>query len=302
MAKLTRLTITLPAAAVEADEDMLSALLAQRVSHGWEETRLADGALRCLVHFAPQGDAESESVAARCRDLRACITAVLPQALFEKDAVAPTNWVEAWKDFFTPVEAGAHFLVLAPWMEKERLAGRRIPLVIEPKTAFGTGHHASTALCLEALSSLAGEGRLTAGSRFLDIGAGTGILGLACAKLGLRGDGLDTDPVAVDNALENRALNAVDEKNFRVRTGGIEAADPPYAVVAANILAGPLMDMAASMAVLGADEAGKPTLPLLVLSGILDRQAEQVIEAYAAQGFKRPRVLTRQEWVALIFE
>ena len=81
----------------------------------------------------------------------------------------------AWREFFTPVRAG-QFIVLPPWLfESTPLEGRK-PIIIEPKSAFGTGHHNTTVLCLEAITELLASGRLKAGQRFFDVGTGSGIL------------------------------------------------------------------------------------------------------------------------------
>jgi ribosomal protein L11 methyltransferase len=298
MSVLYRLVLTLPPGHAPENAEVLQAHLALHVPHGWEEQGLPTGEFRCIVHCAlPEVRA---GIARAVRN-------VLPGIFVEECSVAEENWAEAWKEFFTPVKAGAHFLVLAPWMREERDAldaeaaggkNARIPLIIEPKSAFGTGHHESTALCLEALSALYAEGRIGAGMRFLDLGTGTGILGLACAGLQLHGDGLDTDPCAVANALENRAANGISAQVFAVRLGDIAAAQDAYDLVLANILAGPLMEMAPAMAAL----SGKGDVPpLLVLSGILTPQADAVERAYLAAGFERPRRLLRGEWAALIF-
>jgi ribosomal protein L11 methyltransferase len=286
---LTRLDIALPAGSTEDDVNLLDAVLARHLAHGWEEGP-DDAAPRRIAYV---GTPEVRAA------LEADLYALSPPAEITFDSIEEENWAEAWKEFFTPVACGKHFLVLAPWMREERRTTRRIPVVIEPKTAFGTGHHASTALCLEALSDLFGRGRIRAGQRFLDLGTGSGILGIAAAKLGLRGDGLDTDPEAVANALENRAGNGLDPECLRLRIGSLEAAEGGYDLILANILAGPLTDAAPVLARLTTDAETKP---LLVLSGILDAQADAVDAAYERCGFPKARRLSREEWVALVFE
>jgi ribosomal protein L11 methyltransferase len=288
MSQLTRLDITLPPGHSEEDAELLQAQLALRVSHGWEETSLPTGEFRCRVHFA---------IPEVCEDLRRAVAELLPAASLELSQVEDKNWMEAWKQFFTPVQAG-DFLVLAPWMTDELAAASRIPIIIEPKTAFGTGHHATTALCLRAISLLHSEGRLRSGMRFLDLGTGSGILGIACAKLGLTGQGLDIDPPAIANSLENRAINGVAEDAFTLALGSVEQAKGPYDIVLANILAGPLRDMAGQIADLPGNGGSRP---LLVLSGLLDIQADSVEAAYAAEGLPKPRRLADGEWMALIF-
>lgn len=290
MASLSQLVITLPQTHTERDADKVLALLASHVSHGWEEQSLPTGELRFVVYFTVP-----ESAAA----LSALAAATVPGALIRQSIEDEKDWVEVWKEFFTPVEGGRHFLVLAPWMEKERTETSRIPIIIEPKTAFGTGHHETTALCLAAVSLLADEGKIQPGMRFLDMGTGSGILGLACAKLGLAGEGFDTDLPAVENALENRLINGVSPSDFVVRQGSVEAANGPYNLILANILAQPLRDMAQALTLL---RDSQEKHPLLILSGLLDIQADGVAAAYTAYGRETPRRLSRGEWVALLFE
>jgi endonuclease-3 related protein len=285
---LTRLDIALPAESAAGDADLLDAVLARHFAHGWEEGPDDLAPRRAVYLVAPEVRAAFEA------ELRA----LLPAACVSACRVEEENWAEAWKEFFTPVICGRHFLVLAPWMREERGAGR-IPVVIKPKTAFGTGHHASTALCLEALSDLYERGRVRTGARFLDLGTGSGILGIAAAGLGLCGDGLDTDPEAVENALENRTGNGLAPECLRLRLGSLEAAEGAYDLIMANILAGPLTDMAPQLA---AFTTGAGAKPLLVLSGILDTQADAVAAAYEGCGFPQARRLAREEWVALVFE
>jgi ribosomal protein L11 methyltransferase len=285
MPQLAKITFLLSSAS--DDPDLVAAFLALRVPHGWEEQNTPDGQTRYIVHSDHPGF---------CSDLVHAMAGRFPHIVHQTEDVEKKDWVEAWKEFFTPVEGGEHFLVLAPWMLRERAETNRIPLVIEPKTAFGTGHHASTALCLAALSRLFADGRITAGMRFLDLGTGTGILGIAAALLGLEGEGLDIDPVAVDNAKENREANGLSPSRFRVAKGDLDSARGPYQILLANILAGPLMDMAPRMA-----EVLRPPHGALILSGILETQADAVARAYTARGFPRPSRLFREEWATLIF-
>ena len=137
--------------------------------------------------------------------------------------------------------------MLPPWLfESTPLEGRK-PIIIEPKSAFGTGHHNTTVLCLEAITELLASGRLKAGQRFFDVGTGSGILGIACCLNGLAGLGSDIDPVAVDNALENVVINKVAD-DFRIVPGSAEAGEgEQFDLVVANILAGPLRELAPAL-------------------------------------------------------
>ena len=287
MPDLIRLAVT-----VDGDtEDMLSAVLAIHAPTGWEEESLPTGEVRALIHTDnPEHAAE----------LELAIRAFLPSADVSRSCMEDKDWVMAWREFFTPVSAGSRFLVLAPWMEEERRNTDRDVIIIEPKMAFGTGHHNTTALCLTAISDLADAQRIRPGMRFLDLGTGSGILGIGCSLLGLTGLGLDTDILAVDNARENCAVNATScdgsSPVFAIKRGSIADADGEYDIVLANILAQPLKDMAHEIV------ACRKKDGVLVLSGILGIQADSVTSAYMDAGLPEPRRMVSGEWVALVWE
>lgn len=283
MSELNRLKIL----AKPDDIELLGAALALNVSHGWEEVEGPDGSLLALVHSkSPE----------YCRELSAKLHEMCPAWQCSISVVPEEDWVTTWKEFFTPVKAGSRFLVLAPWMENEKAETTRTVVIIEPKTAFGTGHHATTALCLAALSDLADAGIVKAGQRFLDLGTGSGILGIGAARLGLAGFGVDVDLQAVENAVENRDLNGVSPEAFVVRRGSLEASGgDSFDLILANILAEPLINLAQPLV-----KKLKPGAPL-VLSGILAMQADAVANAYKSAGLGEPRITRKDEWVSLVW-
>lgn len=276
-----RLEITVAADCLEK----ISGFLACHLAAGWEEKTLPAGRARLHVY----------ADRAFLLDLQTRINAYFPQAVCELAVFEEENWLAAWREFFTPVSCGERFVVLPPWLEDTPDFPQRTHILIEPKSAFGTGHHASTALCLTALSELLDAGHLQPGQRFLDLGTGSGILGIACCKSGLVGDGCDTDPLAIENAVENRALNHV-ATAFDLQIGSIEvAAGKNYDLLVANILARPLIDLAPQIV-----QACKPG-GLVLLSGILASQADSVEAAYAVQGLPKARRFHQGEWCALLW-
>ncbi len=222
-----------------------------------------------LLRVTSESEEERETV-------ERAISAMLPGATMRGEIIPDKDWLAGWRSYFTPVKAG-DFLILPPWMKDTPTEGR-LPIIIEPKSAFGTGHHPTTTMCLEAMSVLHSAGVLKAGQRFLDMGTGTGILGIGCVKFGLSGFGADIDPLSISNARENCEMNGVGGE-FEIQEGSVELVQGQrFDAVIANILAGPLKEMAPSLMPLV-----KPG-GCLILSGFLSVQVPGMVEAYASMG------------------
>ncbi|HLM58422.1 MAG TPA: 50S ribosomal protein L11 methyltransferase [Pyrinomonadaceae bacterium] len=198
--------------------------------------------------------------------------------------VEERDWLAEWKKNWKPVETG-RFVVAPPWSEVEEPEGR-VVIRVEPGMAFGTGTHETTRLCLAAI-----EKHFRGGS-FLDVGTGTGILAIAAARLDGRArvEACDTDPLAVEVARENARLNGVaDSINFWV--GSVGEATRSADLVCANLTADVILPLLPSL--IGA------TCGRLVLSGILDAQAEAVLARLRELGAAGCEVTADGEWVAI---
>jgi ribosomal protein L11 methyltransferase len=160
-------------------------------------------------------------------------------------------------------------------------------------TAFGTGLHPTTALCLQALQEVAD---IACPEAVLDVGTGSGILALAALSIGVpHALGIDIDEAALSAAAENIRVNAAGGR-LRLALGGPEAVPGLWPLVLANVLAAPLIEMAPALARrLGHDGQ-------LVLSGIRASVEPDVSRAYVRQGLRRLRALSREGWVALIMQ
>lgn len=180
--------------------------------------------------------------------------------------VEERDWVREGQALFQPQRFGERLWVCPSWCEPPD--PRAVTLRLDPGLAFGTGTHPSTALCLDWLAAVG-----LAGSRVLDFGCGSGVLAVAALLLGARHAwAVDHDPQALTATRENALLNGVFE---RLSVGSPEALDiPPVEVVVANILAGPLIELAPLLTALVAPGGA------LVLAGILSEQAAAVAEAY----------------------
>lgn len=205
--------------------------------------------------------------------------------------VDENDWTEGWKQHFSPMRIGP-LLVRPSWWE-DQVEQAPLQVVIDPGMAFGTGSHATTRLCLQALVGLC-ESSTLPGS-LLDVGTGSGILAIAAARLGIeRVMACDNDPVACETAADNVRENGVAE---RVELTGLPLGDigGRFEVVLANILAETNIALASELV--------RHLAPggTLVLSGILHEQEADVAAAFAGFHLSIPAVFRDEEWSALVF-
>lgn len=182
------------------------------------------------------------------------------------DAVPDQDWVRLTQSQFAPVEITPNFWIVPTWHEPPAAASTVIRL--DPGLAFGTGTHPTTRMCLRWLARRALEG--SGWGRVLDYGCGSGILAIGAGKLGaLDIDAVDIDEAAVEACLQNAQANGV-----QLRAGMPELAQGSYSTVLANILATPLKVLAPLLCAHLASGGS------LVLAGILERQADELRQAY----------------------
>ena len=234
---------------------------------------------------------DAETVEAR---IRAAAGAEGENLAIARETLPDIDWVAKSLEGLKPVRAGG--FVVHGAHDREEAAPDEIAIEIEAGLAFGTGHHGTTAGCLDMLASLV---KLRQPENALDLGTGSAVLAIAIAKLAPTIPVLatDIDPIAVAVAADNVRLNGVDGNITTAVAEGFD--DPvfsrygPFALIVANILAGPLMQLAPQMRQHLVQDGA------LILSGILERQHDAVVAAYAAQGFRHIETLHRDEWVTL---
>ncbi|WP_432736610.1 50S ribosomal protein L11 methyltransferase [Maridesulfovibrio sp. FT414] len=281
MSKLLKIQFTLS----EMDSDECQIYLGTRVAHGWEEKPLDDDSIFYTIHLEdhPLGMEIVEEIKKRW-----------PDCSCTHEEIEAENWGLAWKDYFEPITCG-NFEILPPWLLEQKTEDKT-HIIIEPKMAFGTGSHPTTALCLELISKLADEGKLNSGMNFFDLGTGSAILSIALAKLGLKGVGVDIDPQSIVCAMENVENNSVEGITLSVGSADSIAPDLKYDMVVANILSGPLIELCPDVT------ARLKKDSMLILSGILVEQAEKVAGTYIEAGLPAPEIFTMGEWAGLLWE
>ncbi len=207
------------------------------------------------------------------------------QVLHEED------WADAWKSHFPVLRVGRRLVIKPTWRDHGP-AAEDVVLVLDPGMAFGTGLHPTTRLCMAGIEAWADAG-LVEGARVLDVGCGSGILGITAGLLGA-GEvlGLDTDPLAVEATLANAERNSLSSR-LVARQGSLPAAEAPFDLVVANLISSLLIELAQPLG-RTVSEGGR-----LLASGIfIDREAE-VAGALADAGLQPVGRAAEGDWVAL---
>ena len=230
----------------------------------------------------------------------------LPEPSYKQ--IADQNWMEAWKQHYKPILIGKRLLILPVWLDSPE--PDRIAIKIDPGMAFGTGTHPTTQLCLElmevwfeqspTLAPGASAGVSNRKSKIIDVGCGSGILSIAALKLGAtKVLGVDIDAESVKNSRENADTNGIGDELILGQGSVIEIRAGKFAfkqapLVVANILAPVIIRLFdAGLAKLMEDNGA------IILSGILQEQAQNVIDAAQAKGLRMNDKRQMGDWVAL---
>ena len=205
--------------------------------------------------------------------------------------VADSDWENNWREYYKPIEVGEKLVVVPEWEDTPE--DGRLPLRLDPGLIFGTGSHATTRMCLSSLESFAAPGK-----KILDLGCGSGILGIGAVVLGAEGCvGCDIDPKAPDVAMANAALNGIGPDRFRVYAGDIigdaglrRALGTGYDVVLANIVSDVIIPLSAYVRGFMAEDG------VFITSGIIEGRQDEVRAALEKNGLAVTAHLCEEEW------
>lgn len=214
---------------------------------------------------------------------------------FRTESIHDPDWGEAWKKYFKPLRVSRNIVIKPTW-ERFSPTGRDIVIEIDPGMAFGTGQHASTRMCLDAIEEILLKDRSVDRWRVLDVGTGTGILGIACAKLGAEKVlCVDIDKQAIEIARENARINQVEDR-VEIRYCDVATLTDSFHLILANLTAKILIKLRSHLV--------RQLLPggYLVISGIIEQNKPDIETYFPGDSFVLHRLITEKEWLCYVLK
>jgi ribosomal protein L11 methyltransferase len=235
----------------------------------------------------PDLEALAQNILADAEDLGLTPPSVTWQTVAEED------WATSWQQYWHPQEVGERLLICPAWLEPPA-GNSRLVLRLNPGVAFGTGTHATTQLCLEALERRFAQHNQPNPVVVADIGCGTGILGIAAVLLGAsQVYAVDTDPLAVGSSLGSLELNQIRPGQIHVSEGSASDIPIPVDGLVCNILAGVIIELLPQITAIA-----KPG-GWAIFSGLLTSQAAQVSTALGQYGWQVAHLSSQGDWGCL---
>ena len=252
----------------------------------------------CRITFYLADDADGYNTLSRVRTALSALKKDHPAyapLLLTVNNMDDCDWENNWKQFYKPMEIGERLIVIPEWEQ----AGTtdRVALILNPGLTFGTGSHATTRLCLQAL-----EKHISGGEKVLDLGCGSGILSIAALLLGAdHAFACDIDEKCVDVAYENAALNGIGKDRYTVRWGDVltdrqlqSEFGGDYDIIVANIVADVIIGLAGQV---------RPFLKengLFLCSGIIDDRADEVAQHLQKNGWTILETRQSEGWFSYL--
>jgi ribosomal protein L11 methyltransferase len=214
---------------------------------------------------------------------------------FITETIDNPDWGEAWKKYFKPLRVSRNIVIKPTW-ERYTPVGRDIVVEIDPGMAFGTGQHESTRMCLQAIEDLLLAERGIHPWRVLDVGTGTGILGISCAKLGAqRVVCVDSDKQAAAIAKENVAINDVADR-VAVISRDVLTVHDSFDLIVANLTAKILIKLRPHLMSLLVHNG------YLIISGIVEQNREDIEIHFMTSPLIEHRTITEKEWICCVLK
>lgn len=258
-----------------------------------EKLKTADSFITVYLSDDDEGRAQLEAIKSAILGLG------LDSTMFHTANMKDEDWSENWKQYFKPLEIGKKVLVVPEW-EEDVPKTDRTKFVINPGVSFGTGSHESTRMCIEEI-----ENNLTEGASVLDLGCGSGILSVIALLLGAsEATAVDIDPMAVETAYSNLALNNLPKEIYHGFAGDItedtelcqSLSQTKYDIVLANIVADVIINLS------GYVKSFMKPGAVFICSGIIIERKDEVKKALQDAGLKITAERTMGEWAAFVAE
>ncbi len=243
--------------------------------------------VNCLRVFADmESNLKTETINSQLEKLQS--ENLLRDFKVEESILEEKNWNEEWEKSLNVIRVSDR-IVIKPSSKSYEKKNDEIIITIDPKMSFGTGEHQTTKLVIRLL-----EKYITKGMSILDAGTGTGILSIAAVKLGASGAlAFDTDEWCYENARENTGLNNVSDE-IEIRIGDIGAVpEKGFDMILANIQKNILLELS------GEFSSRLKQKGLILLSGLLSDDEEEILKEYAAKGFSHLETIKMDDWIAL---
>lgn len=258
----------------------------------------ADDGIAYLSFYLDEEE-DKEAMLAKVREglQETALFANVGEGTIEESQTEDVDWVNNWKQYFHQFTVD-DVLIIPSWEDVKPEDEDKMIIHIDPGTAFGTGMHETTQLCIRAIKKYVHEG-----DKVLDVGCGSGILGMLALKFGAGYSvGTDLDPCAIDATHENMEVNGISKDQYEVMIGNIiddkevqdAAGYEEYDIVAANILADVLVPL--TPVVIGQMKKGG----IYITSGIIEEKEQVVVDAVEAAGLTVLEVNHQGEWVSVV--
>jgi ribosomal protein L11 methyltransferase len=252
---------------------------------------------RVLNAYFPSGTEDEKHLS----DLQSYINSLadlfpeLKKPTFNTEVIIDPQWEEVWKRFFKPLRITKNIIVKPSW-ERYSATGRETVIEIDPGMAFGTGQHPSTSMCIEAMEEILLKDRTFQKWRVLDVGTGTGILGISAAKLGASSVMcVDIDDQAVEIAHKNVAVNHVGDRVVIVNSD-VAKIKGTFELIVANLTAETLIKIKSHLVKM-MEKGG-----YLVISGIFEKNRQDVEKAFTRDDLISHKVIADKEWVCYVYK
>ncbi len=291
--QIIKVTIHADAVLSDAISDYLIGVLDAAVEYSVDDDRT--GALHAFIiaesWLVEERKALEAAITAFAEEMAAIFTVAKP--IIESEVIADQDWAKNWKEYFKPFEILEGLVIAPSWQPYEVQAGEAV-IVMDPGMAFGTGHHATTRLCLQLISM---EKECFCNGGVLDVGTGTGILGMAAALWGAADVlGIDNDAEAVAAARYNVLRNGL-QNRVSISERALAEVLERYPLVVANIVHDVLIELA--------EDLQRVTSPggLLIVSGLIyGDQTSNISDCFCERGFGLLSDRQEQEWGALMLK